>query len=47
MNLNISFNIKCEGEPIIFIHGIGSRKTTWDGVIEELKIKGIIVALVN
>ena len=39
MNLNISFNIEGAGEPIIFIHGIGSRKNTWDGVIEELKNK--------
>ena len=35
--MNISYKIVGKGEPIIFIHGIGSRKHTWDGVIRELK----------
>ena len=36
-NFNISYNIIGEGEPIIFIHGIGSRKDSWSRVINELK----------
>ena len=35
--MNISFNIIGKGEPIIFIHGIGSRKISWNGIIKELK----------
>ena len=37
IKLDISFNIVGKGTPIIFIHGIGSRKYSWNGVIEELK----------
>ena len=35
--MDISYNIVGKGTPIIFIHGIGSRKYTWNSVIEELK----------
>ena len=35
--MNISFNIIGKGEPIIFIHGIGSRKISWNRIIKELK----------
>ena len=35
--MDISYNIFGKGVPIIFIHGIGSRKYTWHGVIDELK----------
>ena len=35
--MDISYNIVGKGVPIIFIHGIGSRKYTWNGVIDELK----------
>ena len=37
--MNISYNIFGKGDSIIFIHGIGSRKYSWDGVVEELKDK--------
>ena len=39
MRLNISYNILGKGEPVIFIHGIGSRKYSWNGVVDELKDK--------
>ena len=35
--MNISYNIVGNGIPIIFIHGIGSRKYAWNGVIDKLK----------
>ena len=35
--MDISYNIVGKGAPIIFIHGIGSRKNTWNGIIEELR----------
>ena len=37
--MNIAYNIVGRGEPIIFIHGIGSTKHSWDGIIRELKDK--------
>ena len=37
--MNIAYNIVGKGQPIIFIHGIGSRKYSWNGVIKELKNK--------
>ena len=37
MSLDSAYHIVGEGEPMIFIHGIGSRKHTWNGVIEGLK----------
>ena len=42
--MNISFNIIGKGEPIIFIHGIGSRKISWNGVIKELKEKYLCIS---
>ena len=36
-NFNIAYNIIGRGESVIFIHGIGSRKYSWNGVIKELK----------
>ena len=37
MNLDISYQIVGEGDPVIFIHGIGSKKTSWNSVVNELK----------
>ena len=37
MSLKISNNIVGYGQPIFFIHGVGSRKHSWNQVIEELK----------
>ena len=37
MHFKIAYSIVGQGDPIIFIHGIGSRKYTWNGVIEKLK----------
>lgn len=35
--MDIAYNISGKGEPIIFIHGIGSRKHSWNGIINKLK----------
>ncbi|PPR45077.1 MAG: 3-oxoadipate enol-lactonase 2 [Alphaproteobacteria bacterium MarineAlpha5_Bin11] len=35
--MDISYDVKGEGEPIIFVHGVGSRKYAWDGVVEKLQ----------
>ncbi len=35
--MDISYDVKGEGEPIIFVHGVGSRKYSWDGVVEKLQ----------
>ena len=37
--MKTAYNIFGEGETIVFIHGIGSRKSTWNGIIAELKDK--------
>lgn len=37
MSFKISYNIIGKGIPIIFIHGIGSRKNNWNKVTEKLK----------
>ena len=37
MSLKISNNIVGYGQPIFFLHGVGSRKHSWNQVIEELK----------
>ena len=37
MSFKTAYDITGEGEPIIFTHGIGSRKISWKGVIEKLK----------
>ena len=37
--MDISYDIQGEGEPIIFVHGVGSRKFSWNNVVEELKDK--------
>lgn len=39
MSFKIAYDIVGEGEPIIFTHGIGSRKISWNSVIEILKVK--------
>lgn len=36
MSFHISYNVSGSGPAIIFIHGIGSRAITWDGVIKKL-----------
>ena len=35
--MDIAYKIIGKGKPITFIHGIGSSKCSWNGVIEELK----------
>ena len=37
MTLGIAYTITGQGEPIIFIHGIGSTGYAWKGVIQRLK----------
>jgi len=37
MSSKIAYDIVGEGEPIIFVHGVGSRKYSWDGVVEKLQ----------
>ena len=39
MNFSISYNIGGKGDTIVFIHGIGSRKYSWNCVIKILKNK--------
>tara|TARA_B100001123_G_C15332484_1_gene1031693 strand:+ start:2776 stop:3543 length:768 start_codon:yes stop_codon:yes gene_type:complete len=39
MNFSISYNIVGKGDTIVFIHGIGSRKYSWNCVIKILKNK--------
>ena len=39
MSSKIAYDIVGEGEPIIFTHGIGSQKISWNGVVEILKDK--------
>ena len=43
MTLDISYKVVGEGDPIIFIHGIGSRKYSWKGIIDELKEKFLCI----
>ena len=37
--MKTAYSIFGKGEAIVFIHGIGSRKSTWNGIIKELKDK--------
>lgn len=34
--MNTAFTVTGSGPPIYFVHGIGSRKTTWERLIEHL-----------
>lgn len=35
--VDVSYRIEGEGPPVYMVHGIGSRKITWDGIIPALK----------
>ncbi len=35
--INVDYRIEGSGPPLYMVHGIGSRKTTWDGLIAGLK----------
>ena len=35
--VDVSYRIEGSGPPLYMVHGIGSRKITWDGLIPELK----------
>ena len=35
--IDVSYRIRGDGPPLYFVHGIGSRKTTWDELIEGLE----------
>ena len=35
--INVDYRIEGTGAPLYMVHGIGSRKVTWDALIEELK----------
>jgi 3-oxoadipate enol-lactonase len=35
--VDVSYRIAGEGPPLYLVHGIGSRKTTWDELIDGLK----------
>ncbi len=35
--MEISYDVVGEGEPIIFVHGVGSRKYSWNNVVKKLK----------
>ena len=35
--IEVSYRITGQGPPVYMVHGIGSRKVTWDRLVEELK----------
>ena len=35
--IDVSYRIRGEGPPLYLVHGIGSRKTTWDELIDGLE----------
>ena len=35
--VDVSYRVEGNGPPLYMVHGIGSRKVTWDGLIPELK----------
>jgi 3-oxoadipate enol-lactonase len=35
--VNVSYRVEGEGPPLYMVHGIGSRKITWDGIIPALR----------
>lgn len=35
--VDCAYRVEGEGPPIYMVHGIGSRKVTWDGIIPHLK----------
>ena len=35
--VDVSYRIEGQGPPLYLVHGIGSRKTTWDEIIDGLK----------
>ena len=35
--IDVSYRVCGEGPPLYLVHGIGSRKTTWDALIDGLK----------
>jgi 3-oxoadipate enol-lactonase len=36
-SIDVNYTICGEGPPVYLVHGIGSRKTTWDAIAEGLK----------
>ena len=36
-SVEVAYSIEGEGPPLYLIHGIGSRKATWDGLIGDLR----------
>ena len=36
-SVEVAYSIEGEGPPLYFIHGIGSRKATWEALIEDLR----------
>jgi 3-oxoadipate enol-lactonase len=36
--INVSYRIEGQGPALYMVHGIGSRKITWDGLIPELSL---------
>ena len=35
--IDVSYEISGEGPPLYMVHGIGSRKVTWDGILDVLE----------
>jgi 3-oxoadipate enol-lactonase len=35
--IDVSYTIRGEGPAVYLVHGIGSRKTTWDAIVENLE----------
>ena len=38
--IDVSDEVSGEGPPLYMVHGIGSRKVTWDGILDVLERSG-------
>ncbi|MFT5505186.1 MAG: 3-oxoadipate enol-lactonase [Gammaproteobacteria bacterium] len=42
--IDVSYTIQGEGPAVYLVHGIGSRKATWDSIVDDLKSDFICVS---
>jgi len=42
--MEISYEVSGQGEPVIFIHGVGSRKSSWNLIKEKLHEKYLCIS---
>lgn len=45
MSSNIRFLVEGEGEPVTFIHGVGSNLESWDQVVQRLKAEFTVLRM--